>query len=380
MKVISVRNVAEALPEGIRYLADRGVREETRAGPALVSPVPVTTVYENPRERVLMNPVRDANPFFHLIESMWMLAGRGDAALLNNFVKDYGSRFAEPDGRIHGAYGARWRAHFFRETVKFTGVEIDGVPVTSLDQLPIIIRELSSDPGSRQAVLQMWDAETDLGVKGLKDRPCNTQVYFRRQQVPLIRGGDRTYDDVLDMTVLCRSNDIIWGAYGANAVHFSFLHEYMAAQIGVEVGTYYQVSNNYHAYISELKRLGERVDDSHMDLYHLADHLAGFTGYETRPLVDDRDSFDRELRYVLEGYECLDEGPPEESVHQNMLKLNNRFLGRTVWPMLMAHSAWSLRGLKDGTRLVRTQLWLSLVESEDWRTAAADWCNRRMKP
>ena len=41
----------------------------------------------------------------------------------------------------------------------------------------------------------------------------------------------------LQMTVHCRSNDIIWGTYGANAVHFSILQEYVAARIGVDLGT-----------------------------------------------------------------------------------------------------------------------------------------------
>jgi thymidylate synthase len=54
---------------------------------------------------------------------------------------------------------------------------------------------------------------------------------------------------VLDLTVLCRSNDVVWGAYGANAVHFSVLQEYLAGRIGVDVGVMYQFSNNYHGYV-----------------------------------------------------------------------------------------------------------------------------------
>ncbi len=379
MHVIEVQNVSEALPVGIRYLADRGLREETRAGPALVSPGPVTTVYRTPRERVIVNPVRDANPFFHLVESMWMLAGRGDARLLDNFVKNFGERFAEPGGLIHGAYGKRWRNHFL---VEYPEAPAGASPFDHIDQLHVIVEELRTDPGSRQAVLQMWDAEVDLGVKGLKDRPCNTHVYFRRREVQSTRGGDLVVEDVLDMTVLCRSNDIIWGAYGANAVHFSYLQEYVAGMLGVEVGTYYQVSNNYHAYVSELERLCRRVDQTltggrSMDLYHLAEHLSSWTGYTSRTLLDEPALFDRELRYMLELYESLGEGPPDDSAHNNVRALHNRFLGWTVWPMMMAHRAWSVR--IDPSRQARTQLWLSMVESEDWRTAAVDWCNRRMK-
>jgi hypothetical protein len=52
----------------------------------------------------------------------------------------------------------------------------------------------------------------------------------------------------LDMTVTNRSNDLIWGCLGANYVHFSFLQEYMATKLGVEVGTYYHFTNNLHVY------------------------------------------------------------------------------------------------------------------------------------
>jgi hypothetical protein len=89
----------------------------------------------------------------------------------------------------------------------------------------------------------MWDATYDLDSAAhtssrqpAKDVPCNTQLY------------PRIVDGKLDITVTCRSNDVVWGCYGANAVHFSFLQEYMAARIGVQVGTYYQISNNWHLY------------------------------------------------------------------------------------------------------------------------------------
>ena len=48
---------------------------------------------------------------------------------------------------------------------------------------------------------------------------------------------------------------MIWGAYGANAVHMSILLEYMAARIDCAVGTYYQFSNNLHAYVDTLEKV-----------------------------------------------------------------------------------------------------------------------------
>lgn len=84
----------------------------------------------------------------------------------------------------------------------------------------------------------MWDGFTDLqkARAGGKDLPCNTAIYF-----------DPLGDD-LNMTVSNRSNDLVWGAYGANVVHMSMIHSYVAHMVGKKVGTYYQESNNLHLY------------------------------------------------------------------------------------------------------------------------------------
>jgi len=253
MRVILARNVQSAYFQGLNYLMNHGLQEESRAGPVLVSPTPVTTVYEKPRERVLLDPGRDANPFFHHFEALWMLAGRDDAAFLNRYVGDFGLRFAESDGVIHGAYGQRWRWHF------------------GFDQLDVIVRKLTDEPETRQCVLTMWDpskspaAALEAGSDDLcgswRDRPCNTHVFLRvrgeRGERSVGHGNVEDYDErVLDLTVCCRSNDVIWGAYGANAVHFGALQEYVAARVGVGVGRMYQVSNNYHAYVSTLAKVG----------------------------------------------------------------------------------------------------------------------------
>ena len=41
---------------------------------------------------------------------------------------------------------------------------------------------------------------------------------------------------------------MLWGAYGANAVHMSVLQEYIAASLELEMGPYYQVSDSFHVY------------------------------------------------------------------------------------------------------------------------------------
>ena len=84
----------------------------------------------------------------------------------------------------------------------------------------------------------MWDAKKDLTHLNIsKDLPCNTHVYFS------IRDG------FLDMTVCNRSNDLIWGCCGANAVHMSYLQEYVAIMCGVDIGFYTQsYLESHHEY------------------------------------------------------------------------------------------------------------------------------------
>lgn len=219
MLVISGRNVNDVYHECLWNMHLYGVVENSRNGTALVVPTPVCSVYTHPLERMLFNAKRDANPFFHIIEGLWMLAGKNEHGLIAPYAAHIAT-FSDDGATLNGAYGHRWRTHF------------------EIDQLTWVIDHLKFDPASRRAVLGMWDPMEDpVAVdNGSKDVPCNTHVYFRAN------------DGALDMTVCCRSNDAIWGAYGANVVHMSMLQEYVANAVAVPVGKYYQFSNNFHVY------------------------------------------------------------------------------------------------------------------------------------
>ena len=111
MKTIHARNVNEALVLGIQALAESGKAYPSRNGDMIEYPGPVTTTYLRPTERVLFEPLRDANPFLHFFESLWMLAGRDDVAYLTQFVKRF-KEFSDDGKTFNGAYGHRWRSWF----------------------------------------------------------------------------------------------------------------------------------------------------------------------------------------------------------------------------------------------------------------------------
>ena len=111
MKVIHARNAHEALHKGLQYMAVHGIARESRNGPVLVAPVPVVTVYQRPTERVVFWPERDANPWLHLMEALWMIGGRQDVAFPAYFAKQM-LEYSDDGKLLHGAYGFRWRHHF----------------------------------------------------------------------------------------------------------------------------------------------------------------------------------------------------------------------------------------------------------------------------
>ena len=370
MRIIRARNVNGAFNDGMHLLDEWGLDEPSRAGPVKVAPWPVTTIYEIPCERVLLEPKRDANPFFHLMEGLWMLAGRNDAAYLNRYVATFGERFAEPtvmfqresDRVIHDAYGHRWRRAF------------------GFDQLVVIVKKLRDNPQDRQCVLQMWDAtawdEMDLATRtndsdvlGQDDlqgdwvgRPCNTHAYFRVQEEKTRILDAEIQTRSLDMTICCRSNDAIWGAHGANAVHFSMLLEYLAGKIGVEVGTMYQVSNNYHAYIDETNRIGDPVHLTDNDPYE--DDAISAT-----PMGTDWWQWDDDLRTFMLWHDRLwgASGPT------SMDGIFNEWFLTTAAPVALARFQWCNALRKSALKTVES------IESTDWRRACVEWMGRRHK-
>jgi len=235
MNTLQAFNVNDALVIGLSQLLKHGIPVQSRNGRALMMAAPVTTSYLASCERVLFSPERDVNPFFHLMEAMWMLDGRKDVHLPAYFSP--GMKNFSVDGEtLHGAYGYRWRKHF------------------GFDQVEQAITDLIQDPMSRRVVIGMWDPCADgfPTEANAKDRPCNDLIKF--QAVPTETGHQ------LNMSVFCRSNDAVWGAYGANVVHFSYLHQYVAEAAGMRVGTYHQISDNFHIYDQAL--YGEKLFNS----------------------------------------------------------------------------------------------------------------------
>jgi len=327
MNTIEGRNVNTIWPQALRMIKDEGVPRTSRNGAVREINGPVTTVYERPQERVLFDDLRDANPFFHLFESLWILAGRDDVAFPAQFcerLKDYSD-----DGvTFHGAYGYRMR-------------KTDG------DQFVKAVALLRAEPDSRRAVIQIWDAVHDLGHDG-KDVPCNTQLFLKLR------------DGALQMTVSNRSNDIVWGLYGANVVQWSMVQEYLAAQLGVAVGTLTTVSDSFHIYESNpvWQAIAKRKSFPTLADPYVSRHVCPY------PLVDVPGKFDAELhRFLNDPLDELGEMFPDRS------GMRNSFFWDVAQPLYQAWQAH--KKSKSGAR------YAAKCCATDWRHAALGWLARR---
>lgn len=407
------------------------VKRPSRNGTVLMIDEPVCLTYSHPTERVLFNAARDANPFFHLYEALWMLAGRNDVAPLAYYAKQM-EQYSDDGKTLNGAYGYRWRHAKTRNprygTVTRTyegplGTHNDHDDRVSLetDQLDVLVTHLKADPNSRRAVLQMWNVEDDLmkigckcgcggylhdcptcgGVKGgsygaSKDVCCNLSVMFSvrfdHDNGPKCTcGADRTGPsaeghlvgcpanvsreqrprNVLDMTVTNRSNDMVWGMLGANYVHFTFLQEYVAARLGVEVGRYHHFTNNLHVY--------DEPDNPKLPKWKpeewLADKLVEgknfyrclVSGITPFPLVKDPAAFERELPLFVSQYDGANVPT------YNAGDWDEHFFRDVAAPALRAFRKYKEKCPESATG------YASQIKADDWRIACTNWLQRRIK-
>jgi len=181
----------------------------------------------HPRQRWVMSREPAMNPAFAIAEVVWIVSGRRDAACLNYWNPKLPSPAAR--GKQHqGTYGFRLRNHL------------------GVDQLERAYQALQQDPDRRQVVLQISDSEEDFSVtdndSSLPHRSCNISSYAE------IREGKLEWSQTL------RNNDLFLGV-PHNFVQFTYLHEILAAWLGVEPGPYRHFAEHLHLDVWDEGRL-----------------------------------------------------------------------------------------------------------------------------
>jgi hypothetical protein len=340
---ITARNVNEALPLGLNLIKTHGRPITVRGLETLEVPGPVCTVYRCPDERVLFDAERDANPFFHFFECLWILAGARTVQLPRFFLQRI-TDYSDDSTEFHGAYGHRLRYAY------------------EFDQIERAVELLREKPDTRQCVLSIWHPGLDLGVNS-KDIPCNDTIAFK------IRDGK------LNMTVFNRSNDVIWGAYGANAVQFSFLQEYIASRVGVQMGYYTQVSDSYHVYVDN-PYWKKYVSGLHAPHGHVAnpydDYLSDDMGVKSEPLfLDTRDASDAHADAVLFNYLAEAGSLPAALTGPTRMAFHSHLFKTVALPMLESYVNYKAGDFTGALSAA------SDIKAKDWSAACSAWVRRR---
>lgn len=322
----SVRNASEGLDRMLWMLALEGEAQDSRNGKVVAAPCPCTIRVRFPTQRVVFDAERDANPFFHLMESIWMLAGSNSVDFVRQFNKNIAS-YSDDGATFNAAYGHRWRNHF------------------GYDQLSRAIDMLTANPLDRRVVISMWDPYEDLGAQS-KDIPCNQQIMFRK------RGP------YLDMSTTNRSNDLVWGLFGANCVHLTVVMEFVAAALGLLPGEWTHFTNNLHVY------------ERHFPLLERAKrHSRGST---LPPNYEDYHNYPQSTMEVKDWRKFLAEC--ELLVHNNepgVVQFSEPFLENVVD---VVHDAWNT--YKEGDIDGALEL-CEYIHADDWRLACTQWLQRR---
>ena len=101
-----------------------------------------------------------------------------------------------------------------------------------VNQISYVIDKLRGSPHTRRAVATTWDPRKDTIVDEV---PCLNHFVFM------------TRDDVLDLSVMIRSNDM-YGAWPANVYALGELLNHVCIQVGIAHGTITTMSVNAHIY------------------------------------------------------------------------------------------------------------------------------------
>jgi thymidylate synthase len=171
----------------------------------------------NPRARLVLNEERRWSFPLAVGEFLWHFAGRNDSPSISH----YAPRWADfsHDGVIPSScYGFK----IFRSE--------DGRP----SQWSLVSNLLKSDPSTRRAVINLYDADEDLQPDAA-DVACASTLQF------FVREGK------LHLTTYMRSNDAIWGL-PYDCFIMTMLQESLAKQLGYPLGEYVHYAASLHVY------------------------------------------------------------------------------------------------------------------------------------
>jgi thymidylate synthase len=186
----------------------------------------------DPVARLPFLPARRVNVVFNFAEALWFLSGRDDLAMIGYYASGMHS-YSVDGATIDGAaYGTR----LFRP--------IEQTGLTAFDQALDLIR---GDPETKRAVMVIfrpWETADPTHP----DVSCTIAFHL------LLR------DDQLHGVCYMRANDAVQGLV-SDVFSFTFIQEFAARQLGVQVGTYGHHVGSMHIGDRNAQRVRRLLDE-----------------------------------------------------------------------------------------------------------------------
>ena len=280
MKSFEGRYPNKMFKEVAKYILENGDEIAPRGQPTK-EVCQVANVWTEPVKSVITLPRRKANPFFTLFESLWIMGGRADADSVCYYNSNLKTFLDEDDKEFNAPYGRRirhWGKHknildnlVFMQS-HYTKTYVD------FDQFKDCYELLKNDKDTRQAVISLWVPFFDNSTIKTNDRPCNDLVFLK------IRNNK------LNMTVVNRSNDFLWGLYSTNIVQFSMMQRILASLLCIEVGIYTHFSDSLHIYHTR-----DTVSEDILNAPYEFDVYDYVTPYDLMSEYDGLKDFDKKL-------------------------------------------------------------------------------------
>jgi len=276
-----------------KLLLEKGVKRNVRGFITYEINNPIIIKISNPLARIVTIPEREWNHVLPYAESLWLASGRNDMKMIGTYLKKMYD-FSDDNESMRAGYGPRLR--FFNGISKdyksnYLNKNISDVSnsIIEVDQFDYIVKAFEKDPYTRQAIISITDPAKDYiqksGIlKSTKDFPCTNNIQFLR------RGN------CLDVITHMRSNDFVWGASGVNIFNFTFMQEYFAKILNLEIGHYYHIVNNLHYYDNLRKKveLIANVKSYSDDFFSYSNSITNFREFSNKLLL--LENFEQGLR------------------------------------------------------------------------------------
>ncbi|MBN2348622.1 MAG: thymidylate synthase [Bacteroidales bacterium] len=277
-----------------KLLLENGVKRTTRGEICWELPAPFIFQIKNPTARCITIPVRGWNIFLAYAESLWLALGRNDISFISHYLNRL-SYFSDDGIFMRGGYGPRLR--YFNGVANdyksdgITQSNTDTLSINQIDQYKYVIDCFEKDVDTRQAIINIGDPTKDCydengKLKITKDLPCTRVLHFMRD----------ASTNRLNLTVFMRSNDILWGASAVNIFNFTFIQEYFAQLLGMEIGNYYHIANNFHYYEKYRDKLEQIASTSYFEdsVFHYSKSFKNLEEFDN--LLSDLEKYESSLR------------------------------------------------------------------------------------